>query len=78
MAIGFIGMLSRSDFGLLPLVLVIVWLALRVPTWKLPGYALLGAALGLGFVLLHSYYLSGSFLQGSTRAMRQWSRIGAY
>lgn len=75
LAIGFIGMLSRSDFGLLPFSLMIVWLVLRVPTWKLPAFAFLGALLGLAFVLLHSHHISGNFLQGSTRVKRHWSQV---
>jgi hypothetical protein len=75
--IGVLGMLSRSDFGLLPLVLFVVCLAMArrvgAPRVKLAGSVLAGSIVGFGLVLGHTYVASGHLIQSSVRVKRHWS-----
>lgn len=76
-AVGVLGMLSRSDFGLLPLVLFVACLAMdrrvKAPRVKLAGSVLAGSIIGLVVVLGHTYVASGHLVQSSARVKRYWS-----
>jgi hypothetical protein len=76
-AIGLLGMLSRSDFGLLPSVLFVACLAMgrsvKAPRVKLAGSVLAGSIIGLVVVFGHTYVASGHLVQSSARVKRHWS-----
>lgn len=72
---GVLGMLSRSDFGLLPGVLFVAALAFRTRAARTAGVALLGSVLGLGLIFTHSTIVAGHRLQGSTQVKRHWSQV---
>jgi hypothetical protein len=76
-AIGALGMLSRSDFGLLPFVLFVACLAMdrsiKAPRVKLAGSVLAGSIIGLMVMFGHTYVASGHLVQSSARVKRHWS-----
>jgi hypothetical protein len=78
-AVGLLGMLSRSDFGLLPLVVLLACVAMdrqvQSPRVKLAGCVLTGSILGLVLVLGHTYLASGHLTQSSARVKRHWSAL---
>ncbi len=78
-ACGLLGMLSRSDFGIVPGAIFLVQ-ALRVALGRLswrdaltPAAGLFGSVVGLGLVLLHTHAVSGGFLQASAAVKAHWS-----
>jgi hypothetical protein len=75
--VGVLGMLSRSDFGLMPLVLFVACLVMdrrvKTPRVKLAGSVLAGSIIGLMVVLGHTYLASGHLVQSSARVKRHWS-----
>jgi len=79
LALGLLGNLSRSDFGLLPAAAAAVFWALgrRAPA-RLAAAATLGAALGVVAVSLHTLYWSGSLVQSSARMKQHWSGLLGY
>jgi hypothetical protein len=79
--VGFLGMLARSDFGLVPLVLFCVTV-FGVLTKRMASTAaavatagLIGSVLGLGFVLAHNYVSAGHLFQASALIKRHWSIV---
>lgn len=78
-AVGVLGMLSRSDFGMIPLVLFVACLAMdrriKAPRVKLAGSVLAGSIIGLVMVLGHTYVASGHLVQSSARVKRYWSVV---
>lgn len=75
-AVGFLGMLSRSDFGLLPLILLCVSAFLRAPRMaRVSLSALLGALIGLVFVIIHTYSLSGELAPASAQIKNHWAQV---
>ena len=79
LGVGLMGMLSRSDFGLLPLVVFIVSLAidrrLQAPRVRLTGSILAGSILGLMLGVGHTYLVSGRLMQSSVSVKRQWASL---
>jgi hypothetical protein len=76
--IGVLGMLSRSDFGLLPLVMLVAGLAIYrkvAPPVRIAGCVLAGSVVGLLLVLGHTYLSSGHFVQSSAIVKRRWSSL---
>ena len=77
--VGALGMLSRSDFGLLPFVMLIVSLAIyrsiQSQTVRTAGYVLGGSIVGLLLVLGHSYLVSGHFVQSSAIVKQRWASL---
>lgn len=76
--LGFSGSMARSDFGLVPFTaLCSGWLMPKrirpLQATALPFAATIGAASGVGFVLLHSFCFTGRFLQSSARIKALWS-----
>jgi hypothetical protein len=78
-AVGLVGMLSRSDFGLLPFVMLVVsWASYRktkAPTVRTAAYVLAGSIIGLLLVLGHSYRASGHFVQSSALVKSRWASL---
>ncbi|CAN5156362.1 hypothetical protein BH09PSE2_BH09PSE2_08100 [soil metagenome] len=81
LACGVLGMLSRSDLGIVPGAIFLVQ-ALRVALGRLhwrgalvPAAALLGSVIGLGLVLLHTHAVSGGFVQASAAVKAHWSAL---
>ncbi|MFI5371934.1 MAG: hypothetical protein ACHQ52_10280, partial [Candidatus Eisenbacteria bacterium] len=76
-AVGFIGSLARSDFGLLPACLYTAgWMGTRddARPYRRDALAgLLGAAFGVVAVLVHHAIASAAFLQYSARIKLHWS-----
>ena len=77
--IGVLGMLSRSDFGLLPFVMLIVSLAIhqniQTRAMRTTACVLGGAIVGLLLVLGHSYLASGHFVQSSAIVKQHWASL---
>ena len=79
-ALGFAGMMARSDYGLLPFCL----LAMQVTMARMglssgamvrrAGAVCGGAVAGLGFIAWHTHAISGEWMQGSVRMKLLWSR----
>lgn len=77
LAVGFVGNLARSDFGLLGAsCLAALWWAGR-PVGAAAA-ATLGSALGVGTLALHTFALTGSFLQASARMKSHWGALLGY
>ena len=86
-AVGALGMMARTDFGLWPAVLFASTLAAgwRGPArdtlrmWRRRSGALLaGAFVGLGAIMLHTRWISGSFVQTSARMKHHWSELAGH
>lgn len=77
--LGFLGSLSRSDFGLFPGILSLVFLisfnSSRAQEIKRSFLWLFGATLGLCAVWLNSYFISGHFTQASAQTKFYWSSL---
>jgi hypothetical protein len=77
--VGLLGMLSRSDFGLLPLLIFVVCVAIyrsiQAPQARIARYVLTGSIVGLLLVLGHTYLLSGHLAQSSALVKRHWSSV---
>jgi hypothetical protein len=75
--VGVLGILSRSDFGLLPSALLFACLIMRrtvgAPRVKLAGSVWAGSIIGFVVMLGHTYVASGHLLQSSVRVKRHWS-----
>lgn len=76
-SIGILGMLSRSDFGLLPLVIFCVTAFSVRDSGRAPLAlsALLGSVIGLGFVVAHTYLLSGELAPASAQIKSHWAQV---
>lgn len=76
--LGFLGSISRSDFGLLPFMLLVGTTiqenGVRNPRSQTAIYATLGATLGAIAVSLHTYSISGSLIQASAATKLIWSQ----
>ncbi len=77
--VGFFGSLSRSDFGLFPGLLCVVFL-LSAKHWqhsevKRSSLWFLGAILGLCVVSIHAYMISGHATQSSAQTKLYWSSL---
>lgn len=83
-ALGFAGMMARSDFGLLPLGVLaghgLAHLARleRRAALLAPAAALAGAVAGLAAVLAHAYAISGVGLQASADIKHHWSALAGH
>lgn len=84
LALGFAGMMARSDFGLLPAgilaghVLAHLLRLERRAALLAPAAALVGAVLGLAVVLLHAWLISGAWLQASADIKHHWSVLAGH
>lgn len=76
-SIGIMGMLSRSDFGLLPLVMfcVAAFVVRDSGKARLALSALLGAIIGLIIVVAHTYWLSGELAPASAQMKNHWAQV---
>jgi len=82
---GLFGMLSRSDFGILPLMIFIVF-ALQAFVKRtsvkdgaaVAFAALAGSVVGLVVVLAHCYIISGGLFQNSARMKAYWSQLAGH
>lgn len=76
-AVGLLGMLSRSDFGLLPLALLclsfFIFRDLRMVRISLS--ALLGGVAGLAIVVAHTFWLSGELAPASAQVKSYWAQV---
>lgn len=74
--VGLLGMFSRSDFGLIPLVFFLVSVCSRDRRGVAIGIAaLLGAVIGLMVVLGHTYWVSGEFAPASAQIKSYWAKV---
>lgn len=79
--LGFLGSLSRTDFGLLPFSLVVVVLPLLIFLGEKKSKAvasfggLAGAATGVLFAFAHSYLFTGDYLQSSAKMKAYWAQF---
>lgn len=75
--VGLLGMLSRSDFGLLPLVLFCVsaFVFRDSRMTRVTLSALLGAIIGLALVVAHTYGLSGELAPASAQMKNHWAQV---
>ena len=77
--VGVLGMLSRSDFGLLPFVMLAVCLAayrrIQAPPVRIAGCVLAGSMVGLVLVLGHTYLSSGHLAQSSAIVKLRWASM---
>lgn len=77
--LGLLGMLARSDFGMLPLCLFAASLIFSVRRQadramvRRSGAVLAGAVLGLAVVLLHTHWISGGWAQASAQQKLWWA-----
>jgi hypothetical protein len=81
-ALGLLGSLARSDFGLLPLsfllsTLVIAWRRRIKFPLRSASSGLIGAVLGVGLILLHNYITTGDFVQSSALMKSYWAQFGS-
>lgn len=81
-ALGLLGSLARSDFGLLPLSIFVaaLFVTRRIERTSLTREAfagLIGASLGLGIVFIHNFITTGAFLQSSALMKSYWSQFAA-
>jgi hypothetical protein len=80
-ALGFLGSVARSDYGMLPGVLFCVFLirsASRNEEKNMlnrSALILAGAIVGVTVVVLHNYYIAGHFAQASAQVKLHWSVI---
>ncbi len=76
-AVAFIGTVARADFALFVGSFLIVDLATRQDraTVNLAVSSLFGVAAGVGLVLLHSYLVTGEFIQSSVRMKFYWAEF---
>ena len=83
-ALGLLGMLARSDFGLMPAVMLgavlVLWGMRRgsVKQVRVAAAVLAGSAAGLGVVLLHTRWVAGEWVQSSARQKLFWSEVVGY
>lgn len=80
-ALGLLGSLARSDFGLLPLSFFLSAFFITrhdktKSTLRSAFYGLLGAVLGVGLVLLHNFLTTGDYVQSSALMKSYWSHFG--
>lgn len=74
--LGLLGMLSRSDFGLIPLVFSLTSVFSRDRRGVVIGIAaLFGAVIGLVAVSGHTYWVSGEFAPASAQIKSYWAKI---
>lgn len=77
--LGFLGSLSRSDFGLLPIFLFAPSLLLFLLRKKNPNiptfWGAIGAAGGALLTLFHNYLFTGEYLQSSAKMKIYWRQI---
>jgi hypothetical protein len=81
--LGFLGSLSRSDFGGQTAcylgAAIVVWVIRGERRYFLPSLsALLGASVGLAVTFYRDYLLTGSIVQGSARMKSIWSKVGGH
>ncbi len=78
-AVGLAGNLSRSDFGLLGAACAVaLWWARRAGPARLAAAATAGAALGVCVLALHTFALTGEWLQSSARMKSHWGALLGY
>ncbi len=80
-ALGLLGSLARSDFGLLPFCVfvataVIVRYSDKTFLIRDTLAGLIGAALGVGLSTMHTFITTGAFLQSSALMKSYWSQFG--
>ena len=82
--LGWLGVLARSDFGLLPLALFLAHLvqwrrgkASATMVW-IAAAVLTGCALGVATVTLHTHWVSGEWVQASARQKLRWAGLVGY
>lgn len=80
-ALGLLGSLTRSDFGLLPFSIwaATLFVARRMENTSLIREAfagLVGAALGIGLVFIHNFIITDTFLQSSALMKSYWAQFG--
>lgn len=81
-ALGLLGSLARSDFGLLPFSIFIaaLFVTRRIEKTSLTREAFAGftgAALGVGIVFIHNFVTTGAFIQSSALMKSYWSQFAA-
>ncbi len=82
--LGCLGVLARSDFGLLPLALfiaaIVLWQRDRSTLRKLylAAAALAGAVAGQAIVAFHTHWISGAWIQASARQKLFWSSLQGF
>lgn len=81
-ALGMLGSAARTDFGLLPLSILIaaLYVTRRIEKSSLTREAfagLIGAALGVGGVFIHNFVTTGAFIQSSALMKSYWSQFAA-
>ena len=81
---GLFGELSRTDFGAIPLVLMLVSIAYmyyinkKIKIEKENLYSLCGAITGLAIVLLHNYIIFDQLFQSSALMKSYWSTVHGF
>lgn len=75
--IGILGMLSRSDFGILPLLIFCVTAFAVRDSCRAPLAlsAFLGSVIGLGIVVAHTYWISGELAPASAQIKSHWAQV---
>ena len=80
--LGILGSLARTDYGLLPgaifLVYLISYYFLNSSFPRRSAFVLIGAVFGVAIVLIQNYYNSGQFLQASAQTKLYWSTVIGY
>jgi hypothetical protein len=77
LALGFLGSLARSDFGLLPMSLAVAALLIFLrendkQPLKTASWVLAGAVAGILFLFAHNYAFTGEILQSSALMKAHW------
>jgi len=81
-AIGFLGSLARTDYGMLPGVIfctIIISRNFQKNAILNRSFLILaGAIIGISVVLLQNYFISGHFFQASAQTKLYWSSVGGH
>jgi len=81
-ALGVLGSLARSDFGLLPFSFfaATLFIARRTENTSVIRQAfagLMGAIIGVGLIFIHNFLTTGTFLQSSALMKSYWAQFGS-
>ncbi|HVN17045.1 MAG TPA: hypothetical protein VMT73_14975 [Anaerolineales bacterium] len=80
-ALGLLGSLARSDFGLLPFCIFVSALFIErkqesKPFTRATLFGFIGAGLGIGLIFIHNFITTGTLIQSSALMKSYWANFG--